>query len=273
MQITTRAFAPQDFERCRWIEQGAVKANHYLADVIDYYRTTAGELTVACVDGQPVGMGKLTRLYDGSAWLELLRVHPDFQRKGVGRAIYQRYFEQIEQMGCPAARMYTGVRNVASAGLAACFGLGRGPEFHSMSIQTPAETCPAGLHRVGAEQAIDRLPELTAQTGGFLSINHTFYKLSEQTLRGFAAAGWLWGEGETLLVAGARFQPGRALYIAAALGQTERALDHAKHLAAVGGAQKLIFHFAPDQQALHDLCAAGGFADDPFDDVVMEWLR
>ena len=169
--------------------------------------------------------------------------------------------------------MYTGVRNVASAGLAACFGLGRGPKFHSMSIQTPAETCPAGLHRVGAEQAIDRLPELTAQTGGFLSINHTFYKLSEQTLRGFAAAGWLWGEGETLLVAGARFQPGRALYIAAALGQTERALDHAKHLAAVGGAQKLIFHFAPDQQALHDLCAAGGFADDPFDDVVMEWLR
>lgn len=42
------------------------------------------ELTVACVDGVPVGMGKLTVLFDGSAWLELLRVQPDFQRKGGG---------------------------------------------------------------------------------------------------------------------------------------------------------------------------------------------
>ena len=273
MQITTRAYTPEDFERCRWIEQGAVKANHYFADVIDYYRTTAGELTVACVDGQPVGMGKLTVLYDGSAWLELLRVHPDFQRKGVGRAIYRRYFEQIEQLGCPAARMYTGVRNVASAGLAECFGLRRGPEFHSMSAPTPDETHPTGLHRIEAAEAIERLPELVAQTGGFLSINHTFCQLNEQTLRGFAAAGWLWAEGETLLVAGARFQPRKALYIAAALGQTERALDHARHLAAVGGAQKLTFHFAPDQQELRELCAANGFEDDPSDDVVMEWIR
>ena len=81
------------------IEAGAVRANHYFSDVVDYYRSTAGELTVACVDGVPVGMGKLTVLFDGSAWLELLRVHPDFQRKGVGRAIYRRYFEEIRALG------------------------------------------------------------------------------------------------------------------------------------------------------------------------------
>lgn len=86
-------------------------------------------------------MGKLTVLFDGSAWLELLRVHPDFQRKGVGRAIYQRYFEQIKALGCPAARMYTGVSNKASAGLAEQFGLKRRAQFHSMRIPTENLSC------------------------------------------------------------------------------------------------------------------------------------
>ena len=275
MQITTRAYTPEDFERCRWIEQGAVKANHYFADVIDYYRTTAGELTVACVDGQPVGMGKLTVLYDGSAWLELLRVHPDFQRKGVGRAIYRRCFEQIEQLGCPAARMYTGVRNVASAGLAECFGLRRGPEFHSMSAPTPNETHPAGLHRIEAAEAIERLPELIAQTGGFLSINHTFYQLNRPTCFGFAAAGWVYGDGEgSVLVCGARFQPQKALSIAALSApdkaKKENTLSFARRLAAMTGAEKLTVHFPNQDQQEQEFYQAHGFTVDPSDDVVYE---
>ena len=60
-----------------------------LADVLDYYTTTRGEFTVVCVDGKPVGIGKLTVLYDNSAWLELLRVHPQYQRQGAGTALYR----------------------------------------------------------------------------------------------------------------------------------------------------------------------------------------
>lgn len=85
MQITTRAYQPEDFAACARIEAGAVRANHYFADVVDYYRSTAGELTVACVDGVPVGMGKLTVLFDGSAWLELLRVQPISAQRGGAR--------------------------------------------------------------------------------------------------------------------------------------------------------------------------------------------
>ena len=106
MEITTRPFR-------------RAPTNRYLADVADEFTTTRGELTLGVVDGVVAGFGKLTVLFDGSAWLELLRVHPDYQRQGVGNHIYGRYLEQIRAFGCHQAAMYTGVRNVASA---ACTG-------------------------------------------------------------------------------------------------------------------------------------------------------
>ena len=95
MEFTTRAFSAPDLPDCLAIEQAAVRSNHYLADVLDYYTTTRGEFTVVCAEGKPIGIGKLTVLYDNSAWLELLRVHPQYQRQGAGTAIYRRYFEQL----------------------------------------------------------------------------------------------------------------------------------------------------------------------------------
>lgn len=181
MQITTRPFQDADLGRCLEIERAAVRSNHYLNDVIDYYRTTKGEFTLALADNFPAGMGKLTVLYDGSAWLELLRVHPDFQRQGMGKAIYRRYLEQIAAFGCPAARMYTGVKNVASAALAEQFGLHRGPEFRGMSLPVQDDSFqpqPKPLHLLGGEEATEHLLPLQEKTGGFLSINHTFYKLN-----------------------------------------------------------------------------------------------
>lgn len=74
--------------------------------------------TVAEVDGKIVGIGKLTLLYDGSAWLETLRVDPAYQGNGVGKAIYRRYLEEAAELNAPALRMYTGVKNAVSAGLA-----------------------------------------------------------------------------------------------------------------------------------------------------------
>lgn len=46
MEFTTRAFSAPDLPDCLAIEQAAVRSNHYLADVLDYYTTTRGEFTV-----------------------------------------------------------------------------------------------------------------------------------------------------------------------------------------------------------------------------------
>ena len=278
MEITTRAFRPEDLEACLEVEKEAIKGpNHYMKDVIDYYNTTRGEMTIAEVDGKVAGMGKLTVLYDGSAWLELLRVHPDHQRKGCGAAIYKRYFEQLKEMGCPAARMYTGAKNVPSAALAEKNGLHRSTEFHGMTLTMDKADAslfwePPMYHRLTGDEAIMELMPLKEKCGGYLDINQTFYEINEQTLRGFAAAGWVYGDGKgNVLVAGSRFQPEKALYIAAMKGDKRRALSFALNLMVLTGHQQIRAHFPVGDEEMIDFLSKHGFEKNPSDLVVMEW--
>lgn len=279
MKITTRPFEAADLEQCLNIERSAVSSNHYLKDVVDYYNATTGELTVALADDQPVGVGKLTVLFDGSAWLELLRVHPDFQRQGVGTAIYDRYFQQVNERGCPAVRMYTGVNNVASAGLAEKYGIHRGPAFHGMTLELDQADAalfwePPVYHRLSAEEAVEALMPLKDTVGGFLCINHTFYEVDPENCRGFAAQGWVYGDGAgSALVMGARFQPDKALYIAAATGDRRRALSFALNMAVLTGVSKMTAHFPQGNGELEEFYKKHGFQADRSDDVVMEWVR
>lgn len=273
MTITTRAFQIEDLPRCREIEAATAPSNQYFKDVVDYFTTTQGELTLGLVDGVVAGFGKLTVLFDGSAWLELLRVHPDYQRRGVAAHIYERYMAQIKELRCPAVRMYTGVRNVASATLAEKNGLHRGPEFRGMSLDVAAAPAPAAVQMelAGTKEEVRQLLEpLEKQAHGKLSINHTFYQMNERTYGGFATNGWVFANQAATLVMGARFQPKKALYIAALGGDRQQALDFAVAEAKRRGIPKITAHFPPDDSAMQAFYEANGFTLDPSDDVVME---
>lgn len=92
-----------------------------------------------------------------------------------------------------------------------------------------------------------------------------------------ASAGWVFGDGERVLVLGSRFQPDRALYIAAAIdrdGSIPRPdlLLWAKTQAALRGIPRLTAHFSlPDGQSnptVQQFYQSNGFVQDPSDDVV-----
>lgn len=273
MQITTRAFQIEDLPACLQVEAEAVPSNHYFKDVLDYFTTTKGELTLGLADGQIAGFGKLTVLFDGSAWLELLRVAPQFQRKGVGAHIYKRYMAQIQDLNCPGAAMYTGVRNVASAALAEKNGFRRGQEFRGMSLDVSAAPAPAAAEMSlvqDKERACRLLNPLTEQCGGRLSINHTFYRMNESTYGGFVSNGWVFENPDSTLVMGARFQPAKALYIAALAGDKQQALNFAVAQAKSRGVPKITAHFPPADSAMEEFYRQNGFTLDPSDDVVME---
>lgn len=280
MEIITRAFQPQDLAQCLEVEKAAIKGdNHYMRDVLPYYNTTRGEMTVTEVDGKPVGMGKLTILFDGSAWLELLRVHPDYQRQGCGMAIYKRYLEQLEEMGCPAARMYTGAKNVPSAALAEKNGLHRGPEFHGMTLTMDTADAslfwePPMFHRLSGDEAVGMLMPLKEQYGGFFDINSTFYEINEETLRGFAAMGWVYGDNKgNAIVAGSRFQPGKCLYIAAMKGDKRLAISYALNMMVLSGQEKIQAFFPVGDQEQIDFLKKHGFVENPSDLVIYEWKK
>ncbi|NLY36639.1 MAG: GNAT family N-acetyltransferase, partial [Tissierellia bacterium] len=88
MEITLRKATEEDRQQCIWIERSAIKTFSYLDDVWDYFNSIKGDLTCAYVDGKMAGIGKFTLLYDGSAWLETLRVDPKYQGLGVGKKLY-----------------------------------------------------------------------------------------------------------------------------------------------------------------------------------------
>ena len=274
MAITTRGFTPADLAACSAIEAATIPNNQYLKDVVGHYTTTRGELTLGLVDGQIAGIGKLTVLFDGSAWLELLRVHPDYQRRGVAAQIYVRYMEQIAQLGCPAVAMYTGLKNVPSAALATKNGLTRGQEYHGMSLELAGVQAPQSGHQlelVDCPRQVEQLLEpLRAQAGGRLNINHTFYAMNPGTYSGFASSGWVYANEACTLVMGARFQPKKALYIAALAGDMQQGLDYAIARAKALGVGKINVHFPLGDGQAEAFYAANGFVADPSDDVVME---
>lgn len=273
--MNIRAFNEKDLANCLDVEFSAIKGdNHYLNDVLDYYSTTKGEFTVVEIDEKVVGMGKFTVLFDGSAWLELLRVHQDYQRKGCGMAIYQRYKEQLEEFNCPAMRMYTGEKNVASAELAKKNGFELEAQFHAMTLNMNEADAslfwePPVFRCLNSDEAVREIMSIREECGGFLSINNTYYEINEKTCRGFAAMGWVYGDGKgNVLVAGSRFQPNKALYIAAMGGDKRKALSYALNLAVLKGQDKISAYFPSGDEKQLEFLQKHGFVKHSSDTVI-----
>ena len=120
------------------VEEETLPNSCYLRDNSDYFlNQTKGELTLVWSGDEPVGIGKLSLLPDGSGWLETLRVRPDWQGQGVGKAIYNRWLKEAQQLGCPAVRMFTGTKNVRSRGLAERFGLSLAGTYIGATAKIP----------------------------------------------------------------------------------------------------------------------------------------
>ena len=269
MEYTLKPVPPALLPEALRVERAAMGDHCYLGDVYDYYTTTKGELTAAFAGDRLVGIGKFTVLWDGSGWLETLRVEPDWQRKGVGTALYRRYMEQAEQFACPALRMYTGVNNVSSAELARRFGLEKACQFREYVSTDLSGGSTAGFALASPDEAVRLLEPYFAPYNGYAVMNRTYYRLGPETCRGLAAAGMVWHEkaSGSVAVIGARFQPDKGLHIALLGGDVTRGLSLARALAKGRGSGRLVCNFALENPALEGLLKQSGFAA-PGDDLI-----
>lgn len=71
-----------------------------------------GLLGVAEFDGRVIGVFKLTKFQDQEWYMEGLRVHPDFQGKGIASHIHKYVIETWRGMGSGIIRLTTGSYNV-----------------------------------------------------------------------------------------------------------------------------------------------------------------
>ena len=78
------------------------------------YLSAGGEFLVATSGGRIVGMGGLRRASGGLAEITRMRVHPDSQRRGIGRAVLRRLIERARELGYTGLALGTTVGQTAA---------------------------------------------------------------------------------------------------------------------------------------------------------------
>lgn len=276
MQYKVRRATPEDLEGAVAAERAAMNSYGYLADTAEmFYNDEIGPLLVAEDEsGRIVGVAKYTVVYDGSAWLETLRVEPDCQRKGIGRMFYDEFIKISHELGVKYLRMYTGAKNIPSASLARIYGLETEQVYREMSLNLSEEkTAPevAGIVRVTPQRACELLRPLEKENKGFLILNRTFYKMCDELYKALALEGKVYEDPATgsVIVLGNRFLPRRSLQIGIVGGDKQKMLNFAKAQCIEKGRLSLIVMFPPENEEFQALLEQNGYAALPSDLMVM----
>ncbi len=262
----------KDLVKCVEVEKSAIKGFSYLGDVWDYFMSTKGELSCVEVDGDIRGIGKYTVLPDNTAWLETLRVDPDYQGRGIGKRIYERYFEQAREFGNSSMAMYTGINNVVSAGLAKRNGFEKVAEFRGYVLENflPGEQYPFEL--TDPITAMNDIMPHKEKFGSHFVLNRTFYRFNEENISAMSMDSLVFKNSQTgsIVMCGARFQHLKAMHIGFMAGDMDECLEFIKRYAYSHKIPKIICTFPIPNKELEEFLADNNFVKEPSDLIVME---
>lgn len=88
-----------------------------LRSIPDSYLDHGGEFLVGVLNGRVVAMGALRHVTNAVAELKRMRVHPAFQRRGLGRQVLVALENRARELGYTKLRLDTGVVLTAAQGL------------------------------------------------------------------------------------------------------------------------------------------------------------
>jgi GNAT superfamily N-acetyltransferase len=277
MEIVLRKAKQEDREKVIWVESKSTPNLSYVDAVWDLFTSDEiGEFSVAEADGKLVACGKFTVVPDGSAWLETLRVVPEYQGRGIGKRFYERFYELARSRGVKTMRMYTGLRNVVSKGLAELYGLRLAATYRGASLPCVQGKIPpseGGFQLVtDPERATALLMPFREEWTGFLVMNRTFFSLTPVLCRYLAEKERVYENTKSgsVVALGARFLPERALQIGVFGGDPDACLGFALEKGVEQGAARLNCDFSPSAVDVQEALVEKGFTLTESDFIVME---
>lgn len=261
MAFTLKMATFDDLAAATAVEREAMGNYVYLQDAWHYFNSQKGGLICVYDKDRMVGIGRFTVLPDGTGWLETLRVTPQYQRRGVGRMIYEQYSKLAQHYGCPSMAMFTGITNAASSGLAEVFGLKTAAQHKGWHLTDITVGSAHGFKAVNWQKAPQLILPLKEQYHNYFTFNRTFYHINEANARQFAIEGKVYEDAESgsFIVCGARFQHQAALHIAMMGGDLDKCIDFAINLASAQNIPKISCTFALDNPELENALKARGF--------------
>jgi len=274
--IKLREARQEDYDKVIQVESLSTPNLSYVPNVWDMFlNDEEGDWSVAEIDGEVIGCGKYSLLPDASAWLETLRVVPHRQGLGVGKSFYEYWLDFSREKDVDVMRMYTGVRNVVSRGLAEKYGLRFADRFRGALVRVSPEKANVdySFRQVSdSKKATELLMRHSEAWGGWLVMNRTFYKLSPETCTYLTENGMVYEdkESESVIALGARFTQKQGLHIGLFAGDTHACLSFAMNEAVKQGKQKLHCLFPSNRQGIEDRLTGSGFQLESSEFLVME---
>ena len=273
MNVVLRRARPEDREKVAWVESLSTPNLRYVPHIFDMFvDDRVGEFSVEELDGELVACGKYTIVPDGSAWLETLRVVPERQGLGLGKRLYEHWLELAHAQGVKAMRMYTGVTNVVSSGLAERYGLTLQGTFKGATLHIHAGAGVRGgfIPVPDPKEATDLLMPLEDEWVDWLVMNRTFYRLSPALCEDMAKRGMVYADPKTgsVVTLGARFIPEQALHVGVWGGDPDACLRFAAWKAAERGVSQLSCYHEETATRVGKELARNGFKFDASDYIV-----
>ena len=263
--MKTRKAELADLKRMLEIEESAIPGYGYLLENKDFYFDgiqNQGEMILALKEDLPVGMGQYSILPDGSGWLEILRVHKDFQHQGAGQAIYNRYQELALQTNAPSMAMFTGRRNIASKSLAEKNGF----ELAAALLEYNLNVEHCSLQRsdhfelvTDAALAEELIQKNQVSWGKFMALNRTFFHYGSRLYQWLCEKRMVYSDGQSVLVLGCRMLRHRGLMIGYMDGDLKKCIRFAAAHTMNQKLPKLSISFPNEREDLIQLCTEMGF--------------
>ena len=271
--IVLRKARDEDLDDVVWVESLSTPSLSYVPHVWDMFLNDEdGDWSVEELEGKIMGCGKYSILPDGSAWLETLRVVPEAQGLGLGKRLYEHWLRLSDEKGVKAMRMYTGVKNVVSEGLAKRYGLSLAQTFHGTKmVAAPFEADHGFVRLSDVGEATDLLMPLGEKWGGWMVMNRTYYKWSPELCRWLTENGMVYRDADgNVVVMGARFIKEFQLHIGLFEGDAETCLGFAKSEAAARGVNTIHCLYPDHLTGVEKALTGYGFDMEPSPFIVME---
>lgn len=264
MSITVRKGVLEDLPKLLEIEPKATPGLQYLNDVQEeFFNNEIGEMVVAEEDGNIIGFGRFSTQFDGSGWLECLRVDPAHQKKGCGAQIWKRYVELCDIYHVPFVRMYTGLTNYASKTLGERNGLHvayQTQEGTLLKDNIPDVEPVEGFELADCHHCAAAAIEPYAEGyHNYYCINRTFYTMGEPLYKALVKDQMAWKKGDSMVVIGARFQKDKGLHIALMGGNLDECVRFAIQKFRESGVGKLVCMIPSEREDLHEVLLKYGF--------------
>ena len=191
LELTSNIWEGDDYVPGVWAE--------WLAD-------PAGQLAVADFEGRVVGLSKLTRLTSMDWWLEGLRVHPEFEGRGIASQLHDYQLEFWLDNGGGPLRLATASFRFPVQRLCERTGFHKAGEFTPFVAPAIAEDVssfkPLNPGEVSKAIAFTLDKGLLSLSYGLMDLGWRWLAPSEQPLAEAANSGkaWWWREKQGLLV-------------------------------------------------------------------------